>query len=300
MQNRTHQELADNIQQHRWLVFNILGDDEALPPFSYTVGLFATFGHPEVVLSGLDHDLAHAILNDIGEDAAQGIRRQDGVIYDDVLGGSPCLFKPVLPEHYEGYFGRALVFYQGADFPVLQCIWPDAQLRFPGQEDYAYTAANQELLYQPKAAHHPSAAKPVHTIALVYLEETEHTYLTEMVEAVPEGEGYRLTTIPFFAKHLALHDLIAVEEEEGVHYFEELLVKSGHSVIRVLFADEATRLASTPLMEQFGVQAYQYADSVLVAFDVPAQVAYEPFEGFLQQGEAQQLWEYEEACLGWK
>ncbi|MGY2134866.1 DUF4262 domain-containing protein [Hymenobacter sp. HD11105] len=149
MQNRTHQELVENIQQHRWLVFNILGDGDALPPFSYTVGLFASFGHPEVILSGLDHDLAHALLNDIGEDAANGIRRQADVLYDDVFGGSPCLFKTVLPAHYDAYFGRALVFYQGADFPVLQCVWPDAQMRFPGQGGYAYTSANQELLYQP-------------------------------------------------------------------------------------------------------------------------------------------------------
>lgn len=147
MQNRTYQELAENVQQHRWLVFNIMGDGGDLPPFSYTVGLFATFGHPEVVLSGLNHDLAHAILNDIGEDVASGIQRQVEVLYDDVFGGAPCLFKSVSPEHYEAYFGRALVLYQETDFPVLQCVWPDAQMRFPGQVGYAYSAANQELLY---------------------------------------------------------------------------------------------------------------------------------------------------------
>ena len=146
MKNHTYQELAENIQQHRWLVFNIMGDGD-FPPFSYTVGLFATFGHPEVVLSGLQQELAHAILNDIGEDAARGIQRQAEVLYDDVFGGSPCLFKTVTPEYYKDYFGRALVFYQGAHFPVLQGVWADAQQRFPNQAGYAYSSANQELLY---------------------------------------------------------------------------------------------------------------------------------------------------------
>ncbi|OUJ70298.1 hypothetical protein BXP70_24705 [Hymenobacter crusticola] len=48
---------------------------------------------------------------------------------------------------YDAYFGRTLVFYQGAHFPVLQCVWPDAQQRFPGQAGYAYSSTNQELLY---------------------------------------------------------------------------------------------------------------------------------------------------------
>jgi len=146
VQNRTYHELAENIQRHRWLVFNIMGDGD-LPPFSYTVGLFATFGHPEVVLSGLNHELAHAILNDLGEDAASGIQRQPEVFYEDVFGGAPCLFKPVSLAYYDAYFGRALVFYQGTHFPVLQCVWPDAQQRFPGQMGYTASSTNQELLY---------------------------------------------------------------------------------------------------------------------------------------------------------
>ncbi|UOQ69183.1 DUF4262 domain-containing protein [Hymenobacter volaticus] len=85
MQNRTYQDLAENIQQHRWLVFHILGEGN-FPPFSYTVGLYATFGYPEVVLSGLNQELAHALLNDMGEDAARGIQRQPDVLYEDVLG----------------------------------------------------------------------------------------------------------------------------------------------------------------------------------------------------------------------
>jgi hypothetical protein len=146
MRNTTRAELAANIQKHQWVVFNITGSSEAALRFSYTVGLFETFGHPEVVISGLPNDVALAILNNIGSDVAKGISREAEVLYDDILEGYPCVFKPVPTRVYEAYFGRALVFYEGADFPVLQCLWPDALKRFPG--DFGYVMANQEALFE--------------------------------------------------------------------------------------------------------------------------------------------------------
>ena len=56
MKNTTRAELAANIKEHRWLVFNIMEGNETEPAFSYTVGLFETFGHPEVVISGVKQE----------------------------------------------------------------------------------------------------------------------------------------------------------------------------------------------------------------------------------------------------
>jgi hypothetical protein len=146
MKNTTRAELAANIKKHRWLVFNIMGGSETEPPFSYTVGLFGTFGHPEVVISGLPNDVALAMLNDIGSDVAKGVIREPEVLYDDLLEGYPCVFKPVPTTVYPAYFGRAEVFYENSDFPVLQCLWPDALKRFPG--DFGYADSNQEALFE--------------------------------------------------------------------------------------------------------------------------------------------------------
>ena len=84
MKNNTRVELAANIKKYRWLVLNIMGWAEAEPQFSYTVVLFATFGHPEVVISGLANDVAMAILNDIGSDVAKGVIREPEMQYDDI------------------------------------------------------------------------------------------------------------------------------------------------------------------------------------------------------------------------
>jgi hypothetical protein len=144
MKNTTRAELTANIQKHRWLVFSVAGETQ--PLYSYTVGLFKTFGHPEVVLSGLNIELAQNLLNDIGHAVAQGVRREAEELYDDILSGYPCLFKAVPVTVYEQYFGRALVFYGETTFPVLQCLWPDALKRFPG--DFGYDQSNQETLVE--------------------------------------------------------------------------------------------------------------------------------------------------------
>jgi hypothetical protein len=146
----------------------------------------------------------------------------------------------------------------------------------------------------------PALPLPIHPVALVYLDEPEPSYQTELVNTIQVERGYQLTSIPFFAKHLALHDIISVETEEGIHYFDDIVVKSGHSVIRVLFTTQQTLTHVMGGMQQLGANAFRYDTSRLVAFDVPAQVAYEPIKQFLTQGEAQGWWEYQEACLGWK
>jgi hypothetical protein len=144
------------------------------------------------------------------------------------------------------------------------------------------------------------AAPSIHPVALVYLEETEPAYQVEMVNTVRVGQGYELTSIPFFAKHVALHDVVSVETDEGVHYFEDLLAKSGHSVVRVLFPTEATLRAGIEALEPLGAQGFRYADSLLVAFDVPPEAPYPPIQQVLTTGKNQHQWDYEEACLGWK
>lgn len=86
------------------------------------------------------------ILNEIGQGVSKGLKREAEVLYDDVLEGYSCVFKPVSSKKYEAYFGRALVFYGQPTFPMLQCVWPDALKRFPG--DMGYTLSTQEVLFE--------------------------------------------------------------------------------------------------------------------------------------------------------
>lgn len=141
----------------------------------------------------------------------------------------------------------------------------------------------------------------IHNIALVYLEEIENTYQTEMVDAEKEGDYYRMVAPPFFAKNLAIGDLIAVKDEEGVHYFDDLIEKSGRSTVRILFWDESVITKTLEELRLLGAVVFTLLEvTKYFALDIPAEVDYSPIQEFLETGKVNQLWDFDEACLGWK
>ena len=54
-----------------------------------------------------------------------------GKFYAGVLDEHKCLFLKVRAIHYKEYLGYAQWYYEGDDFPVLQCIFPTVTGRYP-------------------------------------------------------------------------------------------------------------------------------------------------------------------------
>ena len=54
----------------------------------------------------------------------------------DILEGYDCAFRAVAKKQYKEYLGFARWYYKGNDFPVLQCVWPDKQHRFPWDDGF--------------------------------------------------------------------------------------------------------------------------------------------------------------------
>ena len=113
-----------------WAVLAIPEDEEG-PPFAYSIGMYRTLGHADVILIGQKIEAMHAIINHIGEQVRGGQRFEDGGVYPDILEGFDVCFRQVPPARYPEYLGYGRWFYKGDDFPVLQCVWPDRQGRFP-------------------------------------------------------------------------------------------------------------------------------------------------------------------------
>lgn len=44
-------------------------------------------------------------------------------------------FRTVEQQHYREYLGYARWYYNGDDFPALQCVWPDSHHRYPGHSE---------------------------------------------------------------------------------------------------------------------------------------------------------------------
>ncbi|OAI48434.1 hypothetical protein AYO44_06885 [Planctomycetaceae bacterium SCGC AG-212-F19] len=148
--DRDRKLLAD-VQRHGWHVLGVESDDEG-PGFAYSIGLFHTFRHPEIIVFGLAVKVMHPIINAIGELVRKGSQFEHLDEAGDVLGGYNVCFRTVERMHYREYLGYARWFYQGDDFPVLQCVWPDKQHRYPWHPEFNENlASRQPLLSEEKS-----------------------------------------------------------------------------------------------------------------------------------------------------
>lgn len=127
------------------------GKGEGGSDWAYSIGLFHTLFHPEVILFGLPLDTCMKAVNVIGIDVKDGMRYEPGRAYDGILQmPHRCAFQEVHRNHYDRYVGYARWFYEADPFQMLQCFWSDGDGLFPwdkGCSEYAREA--QPLLYLP-------------------------------------------------------------------------------------------------------------------------------------------------------
>jgi hypothetical protein len=128
-------KLLEVLEQSGWFVTKV-GATDYEPAFAYSMGLYQHFGHPEIILFGLDLAVMHRLINDVGERIRQGRRYEEGNRYDDLLAGYQCEFRRVDPRHYDELLSWAVWYYTGSQFPVLQLTWPDPTGVFPWEEGF--------------------------------------------------------------------------------------------------------------------------------------------------------------------
>lgn len=138
-----------------------VAEDEDGPGFAYSVGLFQSFGHPEIIIFGLSLELMHRLINDLGQMIRAGERFDDHSSSSDPLEGYRIRFRQVAPGARDYYFGAAVRFYGDEEFPSLHCIWPDRLGRYPWDTEAndAYRRLQPMLTDGPEAstAERPSA-----------------------------------------------------------------------------------------------------------------------------------------------
>src|SRR5262245_6980667 len=127
-------KLLGDIARVGWHIVGIEADDEG-PGYAFSVGLYHTYSHPEIIIFGLKNETAAQLINVIGYQVKGGTRFEDGES-DAVAEGFPVTFKTVPVTAYREYVGYALWFYRSFDFPLLQCVWPDKAGRFAWDDGY--------------------------------------------------------------------------------------------------------------------------------------------------------------------
>jgi Domain of unknown function (DUF4262) len=126
------QKRAYEIEQLGWHVLLIHKDDRE-PSLAYSVGLFKTFGHPEIAVFGSDLEVMHKVIDLMGDKVRKGRHFSDGESVPGIIEDYEVhLYK--VPRHFYADredFAYARRFYEGAEFSVLQCFWPDLRVCCP-------------------------------------------------------------------------------------------------------------------------------------------------------------------------
>lgn len=145
-ENESDRKLLGHVEEfgtHNLHVFDTKGKD---PEFTFSIGMYHSYNHPEILIIGLKKDIAHWILNEI----ARCIREEnssfdEGKNYIDLIDGFDVKFFDVQRSHYKEYLGTAIWFYEGYDFPVRQLVWPSSSGHFPWEA----VASKEFKEYQP-------------------------------------------------------------------------------------------------------------------------------------------------------
>jgi hypothetical protein len=135
---------CDDIATAGWTVTAVLPDEPDEAHVAYTVGLTG-IGAPELVITGLRPDLAHALLGDLAERAIGGQRWTHRQRLDDLLLGHPAVIIDGTPTE-QIVPGTACAIYGPDHVRLQQIVWPDPADRFPWDRGYQYAAHTQPLL----------------------------------------------------------------------------------------------------------------------------------------------------------
>jgi hypothetical protein len=123
-------KVQDIIERHGWFVQSVMPDEDA-PAFSYSIGLWTRFRHPEIFMSGFRPELMHGLINDVAERLSSGSRfDQDLQRASGIIKGFDIAFRTV-DRSVAATFALFANDVQGEGFDTVQLCLPDAQGRFP-------------------------------------------------------------------------------------------------------------------------------------------------------------------------
>ena len=147
--DRNEQRVISNIAEFGWHCVNIMADGP-LCEYSFTVGLYKNYGHPELIIFGLGSDIAHEILTIAANAAKAGAPIDLSQTSDAFIDDYPCCFGEVPKSEYRAHVGYARWYYLGDSFPLYQIIWPSKLGVFPWhpQASEAFKAAQPVIALQ--------------------------------------------------------------------------------------------------------------------------------------------------------
>ncbi len=119
-------KVLQDVRKWGWHVIQVFEDGDR-PAYAYTIGLAHRFEHPELIVIGLEDEIAGGVLNRIAGTIRDGARVQPFSRLSGHLDGAALLAVPVKKTAYRDHLGIARWFHRGDDFDTLQLLWPGEQ-----------------------------------------------------------------------------------------------------------------------------------------------------------------------------
>jgi hypothetical protein len=123
-------KIIADIEEFDWHCMHIR-EENGEPPWTFTIGLYETWQHPELIITGLSKEVTHQMLDTIAVRIEENRPIDLSNTTDALLTGYSCCFLDVPKENYFINVGFARWYYQGNDFPLYQIVWPSKEGHFP-------------------------------------------------------------------------------------------------------------------------------------------------------------------------
>ena len=139
-QNEYETTLVERINNGHWQITSVFGDEDS-PPFTYSIGIYENFGQPEVIIFGIDGKSAGAYINRYGANVRDHQKVYlAGNFYSGIMDNLDVYMTMASASAKDEHALSCNWFYKGADYPLMQCIWPSNKGFWPWDinawEDY--------------------------------------------------------------------------------------------------------------------------------------------------------------------
>jgi len=136
--------ILDNVETYGLAVMHVAAEEPTKPSYSFSVGFEHSLGQPEVLIYGLERDMAQSMINEVFRQCKEdGLDLADGQAIGNLIEGYDCVVRPIEdPRARAAHFGYANWFQRHTGGEALrravQIVWPDPESRaFPWQEGCA-------------------------------------------------------------------------------------------------------------------------------------------------------------------
>lgn len=113
-----------------------------------------------------------------------------------------------------------------------------------------------------------------------------------------EGGLYKVENTPFFAHGISFEDIVEVKQRRGGNLFRRTIAPSGRSTYRILLGADTTNAQFERFWAPLEAEGCTYEQGdfgfIMYAVDVPKEAKIHEIFGFLNEGVAQKIWDFEE------